>query len=158
MFGSPYRCQELFVVQVNQWLLTVGEILFLAFLKIFLLSFLVRFYSIVAPGDTVNVIGEFDDQGKCDVDRDNNFIIVHPDVLVSGTRVRITCLMNIVLFLCGNMCCGYPTGGFYKAFLQAYLLTRFELIFPSFLPYNKICFFRLLVVSVALGEQFWMRG
>ncbi|XP_030966740.1 DNA replication ATP-dependent helicase/nuclease JHS1 isoform X1 [Quercus lobata] len=45
------------------------------------------FYSVVAPGDTVNVIGEFDDQGKCDVDRDNNFIIVHPDVLVSGTRV-----------------------------------------------------------------------
>ena len=82
------------------------------------------------------MIGEFDDQGKCDVDHDNNFIIVHPDVLVSGTRVRITCLMNIVLFLCGNMCCGYPTGGFYKAFLQAYLLTRFELIFGSFLPYN----------------------
>uniref|UniRef100_A0A2N9F1V3 DNA replication ATP-dependent helicase/nuclease n=1 Tax=Fagus sylvatica TaxID=28930 RepID=A0A2N9F1V3_FAGSY len=45
------------------------------------------FYSVVAPGDTVNVIGEFDDQGKCDVDRDNNFIIVHPDILVSGTRV-----------------------------------------------------------------------
>ncbi|KAM4081953.1 hypothetical protein ACJW30_11G132500 [Castanea mollissima] len=45
------------------------------------------FYSVVAPGDTVNVIGEFDDQGKCDVDHDNNFIIVHPDILVSGTRV-----------------------------------------------------------------------
>jgi DNA replication ATP-dependent helicase Dna2 len=46
-----------------------------------------RFYSVIAPGDTVNVIGEFDDQGKCDVDRDNNLLIVHPDILVSGTRV-----------------------------------------------------------------------
>ncbi|XP_059451094.1 DNA replication ATP-dependent helicase/nuclease JHS1 isoform X1 [Corylus avellana] len=45
------------------------------------------FYSVVAPGDTVNVIGEFDDQGKCDIDRDSNFIIVHPDILLSGTRV-----------------------------------------------------------------------
>lgn len=46
-----------------------------------------RFYSIIAPGDTVNVIGEFDEQGKCDVNRDNSFLIVHPDTLVSGTRV-----------------------------------------------------------------------
>ncbi|KAM7512220.1 hypothetical protein LguiB_011095 [Lonicera macranthoides] len=45
------------------------------------------FYSIIAPGDTVNVIGEFDEQGKCDVNRDNSFLIVHPDTLVSGTRV-----------------------------------------------------------------------
>ncbi|RXH93242.1 hypothetical protein DVH24_013818 [Malus domestica] len=44
-------------------------------------------YSVIAPGDTVNVIGEFDNQGQCHVDRHNNFIIVHPDVLVSGTRV-----------------------------------------------------------------------
>lgn len=45
------------------------------------------FHTVIAPGDTVNVIGEFDDQGKCDVGRENNFLIVHPDVLVSGTRV-----------------------------------------------------------------------
>ncbi|KAJ4727342.1 DNA replication ATP-dependent helicase Dna2 [Melia azedarach] len=45
------------------------------------------FYSVIAPGDTVNVIGEFDDQGKCDVGRENNLLIVHPDILVSGTRV-----------------------------------------------------------------------
>jgi DNA replication ATP-dependent helicase Dna2 len=36
----------------------------------------------------VNVIGEFDDEGKCDIDRDSNFIIVHPDILLSGTRVN----------------------------------------------------------------------
>lgn len=46
-----------------------------------------RFYSEIGPGDTVNVIGEFNDQGKCTVDRENNVVIVHPDILVSGTRV-----------------------------------------------------------------------
>ncbi|GMJ09463.1 jing he sheng 1, embryo defective 2411 [Hibiscus trionum] len=45
------------------------------------------FYSVIAPGDTVNVIGEFDEEGKCNVDHENNFIIIHPDILVSGTRV-----------------------------------------------------------------------
>ncbi|XVE99925.1 hypothetical protein REPUB_Repub03eG0242300 [Reevesia pubescens] len=44
-------------------------------------------YSVIAPGDTVNVIGEFDDEGKCNVDSENNFLIIHPDILVSGTRV-----------------------------------------------------------------------
>ncbi|EYU40306.1 hypothetical protein MIMGU_mgv1a000280mg [Erythranthe guttata] len=45
------------------------------------------YFSVVAPGDTVHVIGEFDDRGKCDVNREKNFLIVHPDILVSGTRV-----------------------------------------------------------------------
>ncbi|XP_057995142.1 DNA replication ATP-dependent helicase/nuclease JHS1-like isoform X2 [Hevea brasiliensis] len=45
------------------------------------------FHSVIAPGDTVNVIGEFDDQGKCKVDHDHNLLIVHPDILLSGTRV-----------------------------------------------------------------------
>ncbi|XP_047955543.1 DNA replication ATP-dependent helicase/nuclease JHS1 [Salvia hispanica] len=43
--------------------------------------------SVVAPGDTVHVVGEFDSEGKCDVNREKNFFIVHPDILVSGTRV-----------------------------------------------------------------------
>lgn len=47
----------------------------------------VRFYSVIAPGDTVNIVGEFDNLGNCNVDHDHNFIIVHPDILVSGTRV-----------------------------------------------------------------------
>lgn len=46
-----------------------------------------RVYSVIAPGDTIHVIGEFDGHGKCDVNRDQNYIIVHPEVLVSGTRV-----------------------------------------------------------------------
>ncbi|XP_072955528.1 DNA replication ATP-dependent helicase/nuclease JHS1 isoform X1 [Typha angustifolia] len=45
------------------------------------------FYSCVGPGDTINVIGEFDDQGKCIVDRNENLIVLHPDILISGTRV-----------------------------------------------------------------------
>ncbi|XP_073222002.1 DNA replication ATP-dependent helicase/nuclease JHS1 isoform X2 [Cicer arietinum] len=44
-------------------------------------------YSVISPGDTVNVIGQFDEGGNCDIDHDNNFLIVHPDILVSGTRV-----------------------------------------------------------------------
>ncbi|XVE90822.1 hypothetical protein DITRI_Ditri20bG0106900 [Diplodiscus trichospermus] len=57
------------------------------------------YYSIIAPGDTVNVIGEFDDEGKCNVDRETNFVIVHPDILVSGTRVAasFSCLRRTVL-------------------------------------------------------------
>lgn len=47
-----------------------------------------RSHSVVSPGDTVHVIGEFDANGKCDVNSEKNFIIVHPDILVSGTRVH----------------------------------------------------------------------
>ncbi|CAN1195509.1 DNA replication ATP-dependent helicase/nuclease JHS1 [Linum perenne] len=45
------------------------------------------FYSVVAPGDTVNVIGEFDKSRMCNVDKNHNLLVVHPDILVSGTRV-----------------------------------------------------------------------
>ncbi|KAL6843952.1 hypothetical protein ACP4OV_026523 [Aristida adscensionis] len=45
------------------------------------------FHSLIAPGDTVNVIGEFDKEGKCIVDHDSNLVIVHPELLISGTRV-----------------------------------------------------------------------
>ena len=41
----------------------------------------------IAPGDTVHVIGEFNEEGRCDVNHDKGFLIVHPDILVSGTRV-----------------------------------------------------------------------
>lgn len=44
-------------------------------------------YSVIAHGDTVNVISQFDEGGNCDINHDNNFLIVHPDILVSGTRV-----------------------------------------------------------------------
>ncbi|CAA7037990.1 unnamed protein product [Microthlaspi erraticum] len=45
------------------------------------------FYSTVSPGDSITVIGDFDEDGKCDVDHQNNFLIVHPDTLLAGTKV-----------------------------------------------------------------------
>lgn len=58
-----------------------------------------RYFSVVAPGDTVHVIGEFDAQAKCDVNREKNFLIVHPDILVSGTRVLPLILCNFSFLL-----------------------------------------------------------
>ncbi|CAL0302859.1 unnamed protein product [Lupinus luteus] len=54
--------------------------------------------SVVAPGDTVNVIGQFEG-GNCNIDHDNNFLIVHPDILMSGTRVAssFSCARRTVL-------------------------------------------------------------
>lgn len=78
---------------------SITHIIVLLFLKIFLF----RFYSVIAPGDTIHVIGKFDDQGKCDVDHDNNFLIVHPDILVSGTRVIIICLLEYCAFSFSHM-------------------------------------------------------
>ncbi|KAG8082955.1 hypothetical protein GUJ93_ZPchr0014g47069 [Zizania palustris] len=45
------------------------------------------FHSLIGLGDTVSVIGEFTDQGICIVDHANNLVIVHPELLISGTRV-----------------------------------------------------------------------
>lgn len=60
-----------------------------------------RVYGVIAPGDTIHVIGKFDGQGKCDVNRDQNYIIVHPEVLVSGTRVLFLLLIIIqIMCLC----------------------------------------------------------
>ncbi|KAM0849694.1 hypothetical protein ACQ4PT_053562 [Festuca glaucescens] len=47
------------------------------------------FHSTVGPGDTVSVIGEFDDQGECIVDHDSNLVIIHPELLISGTRAGL---------------------------------------------------------------------
>ncbi|XP_020577562.1 DNA replication ATP-dependent helicase/nuclease DNA2 isoform X2 [Phalaenopsis equestris] len=45
------------------------------------------FYSIIGPGDTVSVVGKFDEEGKCIVNHSDNLAIVFPDILMSGTRV-----------------------------------------------------------------------
>ncbi|KAL8160935.1 hypothetical protein V2J09_012424 [Rumex salicifolius] len=57
------------------------------------------FYSVIEPGDTVRVIGEFDEQGNCYVDQDNNLVIVNPRALISGTRVAasFSCSRRAVL-------------------------------------------------------------
>lgn len=42
----------------------------------------------VKPGDIVNVIGQFDSFSHCTIDNQgNNFLIVHPDLLITGTVV-----------------------------------------------------------------------
>ena len=87
----------------------IMQIIVLLFLKIFLF----RFYTVTAPGDTIHVIGKFDDQGKCDIDHKNNFLIVNPDILMSGTRVIIIiCLLKC----CGIFFCTYENvcRGFYN--------------------------------------------
>ncbi|KAK8964605.1 hypothetical protein KSP40_PGU019489 [Platanthera guangdongensis] len=45
------------------------------------------FYSIIGPGDTVHVVGKFDEDGKCVVSHNENLVVIFPDILVSGTRV-----------------------------------------------------------------------
>ncbi|KZV43646.1 hypothetical protein F511_00197 [Dorcoceras hygrometricum] len=57
------------------------------------------YFSVIAPGDSINVVGEFDSRGICDVNRENNFLIIHPDILVSGTRVSssFSCSRRTVL-------------------------------------------------------------
>lgn len=49
--------------------------------------------------DYVNLLGEFDDSRTCDVDFEKNFIILHPDTLISSTHVAdgINCLRKAVL-------------------------------------------------------------
>ncbi|KAF9669729.1 hypothetical protein SADUNF_Sadunf14G0137400 [Salix dunnii] len=87
----PYKVLRLLNEQSGEertvYLWGVWSVFFSFFLFVSLGYGDLRFYSVIAPGDTVNVIGEFDDQGKCDVDSDSNLLIVHPDILVSGTRV-----------------------------------------------------------------------
>ncbi|KAL9245210.1 hypothetical protein vseg_018886 [Gypsophila vaccaria] len=57
------------------------------------------FYSVIEPGDTVRVTGEFDSQGNFDVNHDKNLLIVHPNLLLSGTRVAgsFSCSRRAVL-------------------------------------------------------------
>ena len=39
----------------------------------YIYSIFFRFYSVVAPGDTVHIIGKFDYEEKCDVNHEKNF-------------------------------------------------------------------------------------
>jgi CRISPR/Cas system-associated exonuclease Cas4 (RecB family) len=50
-------------------------------------------------GDTVEVIGDYDESGVCCVDDERNFIIIEPDTLVTSTRVATSfdCLRKSVL-------------------------------------------------------------
>lgn len=84
--------------------------------------FYFRFYSLIGPGDTISVVGDFDEMGRCIVDHAENLIIVYPDILLSGTRViilfcglcySITLTIDfdtvLAFFIC---CCFYKNIGF----------------------------------------------
>ncbi|XP_038047126.1 DNA replication ATP-dependent helicase/nuclease DNA2-like isoform X2 [Patiria miniata] len=55
--------------------------------------------TLVEEGDTVAVHGRFDSAGMCTVDQQNNFLVVHPDRLLTGTNVSrsIRCMRRSVL-------------------------------------------------------------
>ena len=65
----------------------LGAITFTVLTHSSLLIIFSRFYSNIRPGDTINVIGQFDEHGRCTINRNHNLLIVHPHILLSGTRV-----------------------------------------------------------------------
>ena len=46
----------------------------------------IKIHSVLAPSDTMNIFGKFDEEGNCDFGRENNLLIVL-DILVSRTQV-----------------------------------------------------------------------
>lgn len=109
-----------------------------------------RCYSVVAPGDTIHVIGEFDSEGKCEINRGKNFLIVHPDILVSGTRV---CPSNYFSFVCFNSSSVvFHCSSFWKALLPSIDSSSFSIVLERWVSV------RLLAASVVQGELCWMRG
>ncbi|XP_077997914.1 DNA replication ATP-dependent helicase/nuclease DNA2-like [Glandiceps talaboti] len=55
--------------------------------------------TLVDVGTNVCVLGDFDDTDRCTVDQNNNFVIVEPDLLLSGTSIAssIRCMRRSVL-------------------------------------------------------------
>ncbi|XP_057549836.1 DNA replication ATP-dependent helicase/nuclease JHS1 [Amaranthus tricolor] len=85
------------------------------------------FYSVIEPGDTIRVIGEFDKKGNCDVNHDNNLLIIHPNLLLSGTRIAgsFSCPRRAVLderLKCGEYATAALTGTLLHQIFQAGLL------------------------------------
>ena len=46
-----------------------------------------RHHANINVGDVVNIVGDFNDDKVCRVTNDENFVVVNPDILVSGTSV-----------------------------------------------------------------------
>ena len=47
----------------------------------------------------MNIIGHFDEGGSYDIRHDNSFLIEHPNILVSGTRVVIFFTLSTILHI-----------------------------------------------------------
>ncbi|KMS95822.1 hypothetical protein BVRB_004770 isoform B [Beta vulgaris subsp. vulgaris] len=91
------------------------------------------FYSVIEPGDTIRVIGVFDNQGNCDVNHDSNLLITHPNLLLSGTRVAgsFGCPRRAVLderLKCGEYSTAALTGTLLHQIFQAGLLMEIPTI------------------------------
>ena len=58
-----------------------------------------RYDTAVNPGDVVNIVGVFDDDGVCHITDQSNFIVVDPDRLISGTSVvnSVHCMRRFAL-------------------------------------------------------------
>uniref|UniRef100_A0A803M4H9 DNA replication ATP-dependent helicase/nuclease n=1 Tax=Chenopodium quinoa TaxID=63459 RepID=A0A803M4H9_CHEQI len=85
------------------------------------------FYSVIEPGDSIRVVGEFDNQGNCNVNHDNNLLVIHPNLLLSGTRVAgsFSCPRRAVLderLKCGESSTAALTGTLLHQIFQAGLL------------------------------------
>lgn len=57
------------------------------------------YQTLVSVGDHVRIVGDFDENGVCIVDNDNNLVITLPDVLISATQVAssFSCIRRAVL-------------------------------------------------------------
>ncbi|XP_071792468.1 DNA replication ATP-dependent helicase/nuclease DNA2-like [Asterias amurensis] len=57
------------------------------------------FNTLLHEGDVVAVHGKFDSSGMCTVDQQKNFLVVHPDLLLTGTNVSrsIRCMRRSLL-------------------------------------------------------------
>ena len=45
----------------------------------------------VKKGDIVNITGTFDEEGVCAVTDESNILVVHPDLLITGTAI-VSCM------------------------------------------------------------------
>ncbi|RWW57033.1 hypothetical protein BHE74_00036208 [Ensete ventricosum] len=83
------------------------------------------FYTLIGPGDTISVVGDFDEMGRCIVDHAKNLVIVHPDILLSGTRV--------IIFFCGLLTAGllkeFPSRQFLEEYAGMVLQKNIENIY-----------------------------
>lgn len=59
--------------------------IFLVLVCVFRVFF--RYETFVDVNNIVNVIGKFDENGRCRVSNNENFIVVEPDLLLSGTSI-----------------------------------------------------------------------
>lgn len=84
------------------------------------------------------------------MNREKNFLIVHPDILVSGTRV-LPIIHSLYLLMCILLIRGTACG--IKFSIPA-LICRLD----HFMIAYKLSYYRFPLVSPAQGALSWMKG